>query len=554
MPITVKCASCKSKYQVRDSLAGQFVVCKTCGEQAKVPESSSASSGDLPVEGYGVKEPGAKTSRSAKPRKSSSETSERVLPRAASSLPRRAGSSGNQQMLWIVGGAAALLLIVVVVIVSSVGSSPEPVDQIGKLSPSHSGGTPPPEERSADSSRPAARNVSTDRSAAGGRAKPDATKPPVPVVETQTSVASEASSASRGESISEKAEVAIVTDVIVWDVKVDPPDEPFEPDSKKKILATFPKKSISDVVYPDCPSPFVALGSNKKAGEIREVRDVQANRRLGSIRGPVIVNAQTALSPDGLFFAAWAAGQNRIAVWDVKAERPHGVVTTKESTSPSLVMFAGVERLIAVGDKNELLIWSMPGGQPQRAIPLPVIAGSPVAGLSPGGQFLAIAGRYEKKRFLRVINLATGVVAAEIRLESPGEKLPECRAVAFSPDGVELAMLYECANEMELAIIRVAGGKLAERFKIDERLQAAGPGTNDRPGRALEWFPGRKRLLVYGRGVVDRAKGKIVWWMPDDEDSAVSVRRVLDDRRLLTLGVEKNDPAIVAYELGDGEP
>jgi hypothetical protein len=456
-------------------------------------------------------------------------------------------------MLWIVGGAAALLFIVVVVIVSSVGSSPEPVDQIGKLSPSHPGATRPPEERPADSSRPAAVNVSSDRPGAGSRAKPDGTKVPAKAIEAQTSAASEASSPSRQESATEKPEVAIVTDVIVWDVKVDPPDEPFELDSKKKIVATFPKKSVSEVVYPDCPSPFVALGSNKKSGEIREVRDVQANKRLGCIRGPVIVNAQTALSPNGLFFAAWAAGQNRIAVWDVKAERPHGVVATKENTSPWMVMFAGVERLIAVGDKNELLIWSMPGGQPQRAIPLPVIAGSPVAGLSPGGQFLAIAGRYEKKRFVRVINLATGVVAGEIRLESPGESLPECRAVAFSPDGVELAMLYECAKEMELAIIRVAGGKPAERFKIDERLQAAGAGMNDKSGRTLEWFPGRKRLLVYGRGVVDRATGKIVWWMPDDEESAVSVRHVLDDRRLLTLGVEKNDPAIVAYEIGEGD-
>jgi hypothetical protein len=216
-------------------------------------------------------------------------------------------------------------------------------------------------------------------------------------------------------------------------------------------------------------------------------------------------------------------------------------------------MFAGVERLIAVGNKNELLIWSMPGGEPQRAIPLPVIAGSPVAGLSPGGRFLAIGGRYEKKRFVRMINLATGVIAGEIRLESRSENLAECRAVAFSPDGVELAMLYECAHEMELVIIRVAGGKLAERLKIDERLQAVGRGTNDKSGRALEWFPSRKRWLVYGRGVVDRATGKIVWWMPDDEDDAVAVRRVLDDRRLLTLGVEKNDPAIVAYELGGGD-
>jgi hypothetical protein len=551
MAIAVNCTSCKSKYQVRDNLAGRSIVCKECGQSISVPASQSDSADHSATDAYAVKGGAGKTPSPAAPQKSRSEPAERVLPRAVAPSPGHARPRGNQQMLWIFGGAALLLVFLVMLIVTSVGPPPVPADAIGKLGASPSSGNPPPAAPSADSGRPVARNASPDRSIARSAPKPGGTKSHVPAIEAPTYNTQEESASAREESTSEKREIAVVTDFDAWDVQVDPADEPFGIDSKKRIFATFPRNSARDVVYPDCPSLFVALGSNKNAVEIREVRDVQANRRVGSVRASVIFNARTALSPDGQFFAAWAAGQNRIGVWDVRAERPHGVVIAKESTSPRLLMFAGTERLIAAGDKDELLVWRMPDGQPERAIELPKMSASPVAGLTPGGRFLALATGDKKERFVRVFNLATGATAGEIKLEFHGERLPECRAVTFSPDGVELAILYVSAEETSLAVVRVASGKVVARIPIDETLQPAGRGAIARPSRALEWFPDRKRWLVYGRGIVERAQGKIVWWMPDDKEDVVCCRRVLDDRRLLTLGAEKNDPAIVVFELPD---
>src|SRR5439155_16896908 len=120
--------------------------------------------------------------------------------------------------------------------------------QIGKLSPLQSGGTPPPAGRSADASPPAGRNVSPDRSLVESPAKPFRTKVQAPAIESPTANAPEASTSDREESASDKPEVAIVTDFDAWEVKVDPPDEPFEIDAKKRIVATFPRNASDDVV------------------------------------------------------------------------------------------------------------------------------------------------------------------------------------------------------------------------------------------------------------------------------------------------------------------
>lgn len=551
MAITVKCRFCKKTYDVRDSLAGKSVVCKKCGEAIAVPAAESGGRSDrraAPTEAYVVKGEVDDDPRPAVPQKSRNAPEERLLPRGTGGPPVivRGKSSGNPQMLWLVGGAGLVLLVAVVLIVTSVGPSPEPFDQAAQPARFHAVGNSPPAVPTVSANRPVDPTVARARSSPASKPKPGTPKAASPEIDKPDNAVA-------GESVSEKSRPDVVIDVDAWEVKVDPADEPVEIDAKKKIYATFPKNSSGDVVYPDCPSPYVALGSNRHPNEFREVRDVRANRRVGSIRGSVIFNARTALSPDGLFFAAWAKDQNRIGIWDVKAEQLHGVVIPRDNTSPRLLMFAGVERLIAVGDGDEVLAWSLPDGKPERAIPLPKVTGNLVAGLTPGGRFLAVAAGTATKPFVRVFNLATGDTAGEIKLDFHDERAPVCRAVAFSPDGVELAVLYEAADKANLVVVRVASGKLAARIRIDEKIQTAMAARSDTPWRALEWFPSRKRWLVDGRGVVDRSKESIIWRMPDDEDNVVAIRRVLDDRHFLTMGVEKNEPAIIAVELRGGD-
>ncbi len=117
-------------------------------------------------------------------------------------------------------------------------------------------------------------------------------------------------------------------------VVVDPPREPAEFDSPTKIRVSIPKNSNAEIVYPDSPSYFAAVGSNLFARDIREVRDVRTNARLGSIRNTTIFSGKKALSPDGRHFAAWTHGQNTIGTWDVKAETQVGQLR-RRSRSPA---------------------------------------------------------------------------------------------------------------------------------------------------------------------------------------------------------------------------
>ena len=547
MAITVKCRSCKRKYQVRDTLAGKSVACKECGEPMQVPVAGPGSqpeSDDAPAAGYAIRGAASDEPVPAAPAKTRAKPAERVLRRdvASSTSQPRSRPAGNHQMLWIGGGAALAVTVVVILIVTSIGPAPEPLHEIGQIKSSPPQAGPPPAHA------PASSTPATDQTYRPARQEPARKSQPVASA-VPRGPAEEQSETAASETRVEKTQLSVVTDVGAWEVKVDPPDEPVEIDARKKIYATFPKNATVEVVYPDGPSSLVALGSNKNPREVREIRDVQANRRIGAVRASVIAGARTALSPDGLFFAAWPTGQNRIGVWDVKAERPHGVVTSGENSDPRLLMFAGLERLIAIGNNDELLVWTMPGGEPVGTISLPRIRGSVVAGLTPGGRFLALAATEEKRPLIRVFNLATGDTAGEINFEGFGKSPPVCRGIAFSPDGLELAALCETSGEAKLFVFRVAKGTLSATIRIAGGLpeQTALGAAQARP---LEWFPGRKRWLVDGRSVIDRAAGKVVWYV-SDEDSQIPTR-VLDEDRVLTLGVEKNDAAIVAVNVGRG--
>src|SRR4029434_1438909 len=94
----------------------------------------------------------------------------------------------------------------------------------------------------------------------------------------------------------------------------------------------------------------------------------------------------------------------------------------------------------------------------ERSFPLPTIKGALVAGLSPGGRYLALAAENSDTAFLRVYDLAQGSLAGEITFDGFAEKPPPCHGVAFSPDGMELAALFETQSASHLFAFRTTDG------------------------------------------------------------------------------------------------
>jgi hypothetical protein len=541
MAITVRCSSCRQQFQVRDNLAGKSIVCRECGAEFQARAASAGDhAGDDPSDVDEGDSRGPKEYATARPsRKSRTTQAEPVLTRrraedaASNAGARRA--SGGQRALWIYLGAGGVLLLVVVLIINSVGSSPQPPVDATKVAPPSSNVAPPPVTRRTDEQT---RETASTRKSPGTKQS-----------QHETTAAAENEKSVAGETGREEHELTMGHGSTAWQVVIDRPAVPFEFDDKKKISATMPKNSSGGVVFPDCPSPFVALGSNNTPREIREVRDLQGNRRIGSVKNATIVNAWVALSPDGQYFAAWPAGQNQIGVWAVKAEKPRGTIRVAGVAVPRLMTFAGNNRLVAIGGGDDLFTWHIPSGNFERSFVIPKINAGVVAGLSPGGRYLAIAVPDFKKPFVRVVDLAGGIVAGEITLGGFEKTAPTCHALAFSPDGAELAALYETPTESHVLIIGAADGNLALDVRIEECLRTRLRAADWQGGHGLEWYPNKQAWLVYGQAVVERASGEVVWTLPPDDSGGIRVGHLISNGRLLLLGVEKQDMALPVIEI-----
>jgi hypothetical protein len=172
-----------------------------------------------------------------------------------------------------------------------------------------------------------------------------------------------------------------------------------------------------------------------------------------------------------------------------------------------------------------------------------------VAGLSPGGRYLAIAFPDSKKPFVRVVDLAGGIVAGEIALSGFDKTAPHCHALAFSPDGAELAVLYETSTDSSVLVFAVADGDLALHVRIEGCLRTRLRAAAWHGGHGLEWFPNQQAWLVYGQAVVERSSGEVAWTLPPDATGSIRIGHVIDDGRLLLLGVEKQDMALPVIEI-----
>jgi len=496
MPITVTCSSCNKKYQFRETSAGKSVVCKECGAKMRVPALNAGRGSKSDDDEYAIPDDDSDEEFAPiAPRPSRSGSSARKTP------GRRSSSSGIPAVVWIVCGAGGAVFLIVAVILFFAfgrgGAAPDIAQNGGNpANPAVPGAQPTPGTGAADSSG---------------------------VV---------ASTSSRA-----------------WKVTTDPLPQLPQFDPKTPVNVSIPNKSNGDVVYPDSPSPFVAVGSNNSDTEIREVRDLRNDSRVGSIRPAQIFSAKTALSPDGLYFAAWTYSKNQVELWDVKGEQSLGQVPA-DGTSPRLLMFAGNKRLIAAGNKDEFQVWSIPERKSERTVPLPKVIGDPLAGLSPGGKFMAVGFDEMKNHSVRVFNLESGDIAGEITLTGLDDGNPRCHGIAFSPDGQDLAVLYDSFKESRIVAFNVADGKLTAHAKMGGSLKQTLKAYGSGPKNPLEWFPSKKRWFVYGIGVVDRAAGKVIWTMPDEKPGKEPIRRVLDDEHILTIaGDRRKDAAVVAFDL-----
>jgi hypothetical protein len=157
--------------------------------------------------------------------------------------------------------------------------------------------------------------------------------------------------------------------------------------------------------------------------------------------------------------------------------------------------------------------------------------------LSPGGRSLAAFSTDPALRAIRIHDLLSDTAAGELLLsEETRSAEVVCNALAFSPDGRELAGLFEFNRISQLLCWNVADGEQVVQIDFGAPVRAILNATVAYLHHPLDWFPDRGRWLVYGQGVVDRDAGRLIWIIP--EAAALvprGIRRVIDQDRVLAV-------------------
>jgi hypothetical protein len=155
--------------------------------------------------------------------------------------------------------------------------------------------------------------------------------------------------------------------------------------------------------------------------------------------------------------------------------------------------------------------------------------------LSPGRRYLAMIGAST----LWVYDLQSGRKAGEAPVPKNGSFELNCKGLAFSPDGAELAGLFDSFG-LHLLCWDVATGKLTHQFKYDDKSGLKAPLGFE--GIALDWLTDRAGWLVFGAVVIDHQSGQKTFTIPSDTPNAdKGPRRIVGKNLvLITVGDAQN--------------
>jgi hypothetical protein len=355
---------------------------------------------------------------------------------------------------------------------------------------------------------------------------------------------------------------------VAWQSAVDPPSHRVgEPADAKK---TIPALDSAEVFFPPRPSPFVSIGSNNAAGDSREIWNLESMEKVGTLKGRLSLSNPIILSPDGKFLAGRAVAQGPGTFIDVVAtdnkEKVHRIIVDPDPVTLVFFEFAGPNQMVSVKSTpraNLIQVWNLNTPWPKEQInlaTLPLDAGA--YAVSPGGRFLALLDQGR----LSVYDLRQAKKVGE-RPAPPNQGRPAStpKTLEFSPDGVELAVLFEMPDGCPEVLVRdLATGEATKTHHLSN-LRKLLPTAALYPGPALAWMPDRSGWLLYGFFLVDAVSGATVWTAPvNPELGAPGLRRVLSPKhlamvagvgparkvRVLELPRDEIDQAVKAARMG----
>jgi WD40 repeat protein len=325
----------------------------------------------------------------------------------------------------------------------------------------------------------------------------------------------------------------------VWKVQADPAPQPVK-------LAAGARRAIpvpgpgQDVLFPSTPSPLAAIGKNIVNNDSRVVWDLSTGKSVGTLAGKIDLGDPLALGPDGKYLAGVPPTERRVVdVWNITSGKPTRLQVSDVPVFLDLLDFAGPDKLVVGkgGPRGKVFqIWDIPTSKMDREIDGPAIFDRESAAFSPGRKYLACTANGK----LLVYDLQAGALAGSKPLPKPeGFGVLMCKGLQFSPDGAELAGLFNALDKTRVLSWDVAKGEIVADRSFEGDLKLKIKNAILYRGRALDWLTDRSGWLVYGQVITDHDSDAILGSVPAN-DPIPGPRRIIDADHLAVVGGNNN--------------
>jgi hypothetical protein len=329
--------------------------------------------------------------------------------------------------------------------------------------------------------------------------------------------------------------------VIAWDVKADPSPRPpakvSDPGRKVTLRGDFP----NILIVPSTPSPFVSSGLNDFPPHKREIWDLETMEKTGEIKGYKMTD-KGVLSPDGAYVASHL---NEASVPFIVVSCKDGSKAFQFDSFPlgmfDFLDFAGPRRLI-IGTRDArgrvYHLYEVPGGRKEREVVTPREHDEKSDALSPGGKYLAFVSGGD----VLIYDLDQGRPAGKFAILSKNRNGLRLRQLAFSPDGKELAVMFDGVRGLRLLTWDLVGNRpgvdhtLPTSFVRSLKTPGHHDGPNEYFGRHLEWLGDGSGWLVRGEVVIEKATGAQVWRLDLQGEEWRDPRHVVGSTHVAKIG------------------